>query len=232
MKKILAICSKQIKDTMRNKMVLFQYTLMPLMAATLAALMPESLYDTGDINPVFATMYTGMVPLSSMTSVIAEERENGTLRCLRMANVTGIQYILGIGSCLLLQSLFGIVVFAVLGGYRRIELIQFGSICIIGVLASLILGAIIGIAAKNLMAATSIAASVSVLLAFLPMMSTFDEKLSQLSNFLYTQQIQNMMTELGETPFTLERVVILGANLTTLCFVFTLVYRKKGLRDQ
>lgn len=46
---------------------------------------------------LFFTMYVGMAPLSSMSSIIAEEKEQNTLRVLRMAKVSPFQYLLGIG---------------------------------------------------------------------------------------------------------------------------------------
>ena len=77
MNNIIAIFKKQLKDTLKNKAVLIQFVMFPIMTlimnnAVKMQDMPENFF----VN-LFATMYIGMVPLTSMASIISEEKENG-----------------------------------------------------------------------------------------------------------------------------------------------------------
>lgn len=87
MQAIMVIIKKQLKDTLKNKTILIQFLLFPVMtlimeqAITLEG-MPE-LYFT----KLFSIMYIGMAPITSISAIISEEKEKNTLRVLMMANV-------------------------------------------------------------------------------------------------------------------------------------------------
>lgn len=231
MRKTIAIFKKQFMDTWYNKSVLLQFVLLPILALIMGYLMPEGAMPRQSVSAMFTTMYVGMIPISSMCSIIAEEREKGTLRSLRMANVGGGQYLIGIGSCLFVASLFGVAIFSVLGGYTGEELAQYIAISILGILTSLLLGATIGLLAKNQMSATSLSAPMSIVLSFMPTMATMNEEIAKISKFLYTQQLNNLLQDIGNEPFTKERLIILCSNIALFCLAFAIIYRKKGLRD-
>ena len=231
MRKTIAVFKKQLKDTWRNKSVLLQFVLLPILALVMGYLMPEDAMPKQSIAAMFTTMYIGMIPLSSMCSIIAEEREKGTLRSLRMANVSSGEYLFGISTCLLLESLFGVAVFSVLGGYTGAELAQYIAISVFGILLSLLLGATMGLVAKNQMSATSLCAPTAVLLSFVPTMAPMNEDLAKVSKYLYTQQLNNFLQDIGHEPFTGERLIILLANIAIFCLAFAIIYHERGLRD-
>ena len=92
---IKAILWKQIKDTMKNKTILIQFVMFPVMTIIMEHTiklqgMPEHFFAN-----LFAVMYIGMAPLTSIAAVIAEEKEKNTLRVLQMSNVKGTEYLLG-----------------------------------------------------------------------------------------------------------------------------------------
>ena len=98
MKNIKAIFIKQIKDTLKNKIVLIQFIMFPLFTilmenAVIMQDMPEHFFVT-----LFAAMYIGMAPLTSMAAIISEEKEKNTLRVLLMSDVKPHEYLLGTGS--------------------------------------------------------------------------------------------------------------------------------------
>lgn len=227
----IAIFKKQLKDTWHNKSILLQFVLLPILALIMGYLMPDDAMSKRSIAAMFTTMYVGMIPVSSMSAIIAEEREKGTLRALRMANVSSGQYLIGIGSCLFVESLFGVAIFSVLGGFTGEELIQYIAIAALGVLTSLLIGATVGLMAKNQMSATSISAPVSIILSFVPTMATIKEEIAKVSKFLYIQQLNNLLQDIGNGPFTKDHVIIVGSNIAIFCLAFALIYRKKGLRD-
>ena len=98
MNNILVMIRKQMKDTFKNKAVLIQLILLPVVAFVLERVIrpegvPELMY-----TKMFAAMYMAMAPLTAMSSIIAEEKEKNTLRVLMMSNVKPGQYLTGIGA--------------------------------------------------------------------------------------------------------------------------------------
>ena len=87
MHNILVIIKKQIRDTFKNKTVLIQFILFPLMTMVMEnAVKIESMPEFFFIK-LFAVMYIGMAPFVTTASMIAEEKERNTLRVLMMADV-------------------------------------------------------------------------------------------------------------------------------------------------
>ena len=97
MHNIGVIIKKQLKDTLKNKTVLIQFVMFPVLT-----LIFENAINIPDMPELFFTklfsvMYMGMAPLVAVASVIAEEKEKNTLRVLTMANVKAWEYLAGIG---------------------------------------------------------------------------------------------------------------------------------------
>ena len=91
------IFKKQLKDTFKNKTVLIQFLMFPVMTLIMENCvnipdMPELFF-----TKLFAVMYMGMAPLTSVASIISEEKEKNTLRVLMMANVKPWEYLSGVG---------------------------------------------------------------------------------------------------------------------------------------
>ena len=112
MRNSLIIIKKQIKDTFKNKTVLIQFILFPLMTLIMENAiniegMPELFF-----TKLFSVMYIGMAPLTSVASIISEEKEKNTLRVLTMANVKPWEYLLGIGLYVWLICMIGAGVIA------------------------------------------------------------------------------------------------------------------------
>ncbi len=80
MESVGMILQKQRKDTWKNKAVLIQFVMFPVLVVIMTKLvkidgMPKNFF----VN-LFASMYVGMAPLTSLSVVIAEEKEKNTLR--------------------------------------------------------------------------------------------------------------------------------------------------------
>ena len=118
MKNMIAVFKKQIKDTLRNKTILIQFLMFPAMTLIMSHTvrlpdMPENFF----VN-LFASMYIGMAPLTSMSAVISEEKEKNTLRVLIMSNVKPYEYLLGVGSYVWLACMVGSMVICAAGHYH------------------------------------------------------------------------------------------------------------------
>ena len=94
MNNITTIFIKQIKDTLKNKSVLIQFLMFPLLTVLMEnAIHMENMPEHFFVK-LFSSMFIGMAPLVSTASIIAEEKEKDTLRVLMMSNVHPIQYLL------------------------------------------------------------------------------------------------------------------------------------------
>ena len=165
MNNIIAILKRQLKDILKNKTIL---TLVMNHAITIDG-MPENFF----VN-LFATMYVGMAPLTSMAAIIAEEKEKNTLRVLMMSNVRPHEYLLGIGSYVSLACVMGAFVICAAGSYKPWEKVIFMGIMAIGIPVSLLVGAVIGVWSQTQMMATSVSIPVMMIFSFVPMLSLFN----------------------------------------------------------
>lgn len=228
-KKVYAIFKKQLKETLKNKSVLLQFIMFPAIAIIMnngihIGGMPENYFIQ-----LFATMYVGMAPITSMADIIAEEKEKNTLRVLMMSNVKPFEYLLGVGTYVFILCMLGTSVFAVCGAYTGAALIEFLVSMAIGIFASAMMGAAIGIGSKNQMIATSITVPIMSVCSFLPMLSNFNNSISKVSRFIYSQQVNNLINSVGKMAVSFENVAVISANILIVMILFTVCYRKCGL---
>jgi ABC-2 type transport system permease protein len=231
MRSAKAIFIKQMQDTLKNRMVLIQFIIFPVMAFIMTELVakadasiPNSMFVT-----MFAAMFVGMAPLVMTNTAIAEDKEHKSLRFLVMAGVKPYEYLLGIGGFVLLICSIVSVVFGLIGGFVGMEFVKFVSVLIVGSVASALLGSTIGILSKNQQAATAIGTPVFMILAFSPMIANFNETIAKVARVFYTQQVNVIVNDFSTgmlTPF-----LIILANIIVLTILFVLVYKKKGLKS-
>ncbi|MCI8484372.1 MAG: ABC transporter permease [Lachnospiraceae bacterium] len=221
-----AIFKKQLKDTCKNKTILIQFVMFPVLTLVMHNMikidgMPKNFF----VN-LFAVMYMGMAPLTSISAVIAEEKEKNTLRVLLMSNVKPCEYLLGIGSHIWTACMLGAAVICTVGNYRLQERIIFMILMAAGIFISLLLGAAIGIWSKNQMMASSIAIPVMMVLSFLPMLSMFHDTVRKVGRFIYSEQINRMISQIDSLQIEKESICILGGNLVIFVVLFLTAYRK------
>lgn len=227
MRNIIIIIKKQLKDTLKNKTILIQFILFPIMtlimeyAITLGE-MPELFF-----TKLFSIMYIGMAPLTSVAAIISEEKEKNTLRVLMMSNVKPWQYLTGVGLYVWLICMVGARVMAT---KLDLEAIAF-YMCIMGIgfAISIIAGACIGIYSKNQMSSTSIVIPVMMILAFLPMLAMFNDKIAKVAKIFYTQQLKVCLDNMNVTNITKKTVMVVIVNILVLIGMYGITYKRKGL---
>ena len=224
---ISTVFLKQIRETLKNKPILIQFLMFPVLAVIMETAvkiedMPEHFFAK-----LFAVMFVGMAPLTCMSSVISEEKEKNTLRVLMMSNVKPVQYLLGIGSYIWIMCMAGAAVFAVLCEFESTEIMKFMLIMAVGIIISILVGAVIGIAAENQMTSTSVTLPVMMILSFLPMLSMFNETIEKIARVTYTQQISRIVNNNFEGMG--EGVIVIAINFVLAVALFFLAYRKKGM---
>lgn len=223
-----AICGKQHKDTIKNKALLLQFVIYPVMAFVMEYSVEVEGMMPNFFTFLFAIMYLGMAPLTAMATVLSEEKEKNTLHMLKMAGVSSGEYMLGVGGYLYGICLLGAVIFGMIGRLRGKAFLIFLVIMSVGILVSLLLGAVIGIWSKNQMAATSVSVPVMMFFSFLPMISMFNESVEKIAQFTYTQQINKLLLDIQKFHVSKEAVLVIGGNLLIAGILFVIVYRKKG----
>lgn len=227
---ISAVFKKQIKDNLKNKMIFIQFILYPLIAFVFTEAVAKGQKDLLDnyFVTMFATIYAGMVPMTNMAAIISEEKEADTLKMLMMANVKPYQYLVAIGSSVMIFFFLGAGVFGIIGGYGGIVLLKFILAMVCGGLSSLLFGSAIGMLSKNQMSATAIVLPLAMVISFLPMIATFNAKFEVFSRFLFTQQISYIINDPTTAKLSFEGTLIIGCNLLIFFIVFAIAYGKNN----
>ena len=176
---------------------------------------------------LFAVMFVGMAPLTCMSAIIAEEKEKNTLRALMAANVKPVQYLLGTGLYILAMCMAGTVVFSMIGGYRGADILYFDAAIIVGIIISILVGAVIGMLAHNQMSATSITVPVMMIFSFLPMLSMFNDTIKKFSKLIYSQQLNILINDDFRCNF--DSIIVIIVNFILAAILFLVAYYKKGL---
>jgi len=228
-RKIIAILKKQVKDTIKNKEVLIQFLMFPLLTVIMDNTVKISDMQENYFIHLFATMYIGMAPLTCMASIIAEEKDSNTLRVLMMSNVKAVEYLIGEGIYVIAACMIGSSVFGLQGNYQGMEFAQFMAIMFVGITTSTVFGAAIGIWSRNQMAATSVTVPVMMVLSFVPMIAMFNKSVERFAEFLYTGQLNYLINNFTVSSITGGRICIIIANALVAICLFILAYRKRGL---
>lgn len=221
------IIKKQIKDTLKNKTVLIQFVMFPVLT-----LIFENAINIPDMPELFFTklfsvMYMGMAPLVAVASIIAEEKEKNTLRVLTMANVKAWEYLAGIGIYVWTICMAGAGVMATTLSSGDIPF--YLGVMAAGFIISIAIGACIGIIASNQMAATSLSLPVMLIFSFMPMLAMFNDKIEKVAGIFYTQQIRELLGNMTFDGIKTETMLVVAVNAVLAISLFFVAFKRKGL---
>ena len=227
MRNALVIFKKQLKDTLKNKTVLVQFIMFPLMtlvmenAITLPD-MPELFF-----TKLFSVMYIGMAPVTAAAAIISEEKEKNTLRVLMMANIKPWEYLLGVGAYVWTLCMAGAGIMAT--GLASTDIPFYLGVMAAGFVVSIAIGACIGIFSSNQMTATSLFVPVMLVFSFSPMLAMFNDKIEKVARIFYTQQLRVLMNRMSFEGIKPESILILAVNAVLALALFFVAFRRKGL---
>lgn len=231
MRHIVAILWKQMKDTFKNKAILIQFLMFPVMTIIMENAMKIDNMPKHFFANLFAVMYIGMAPLTSMSAIISEEKEKNTLRVLHMSNVKAQEYFAGNALYIWSLCMLGSVVIGLAGGYQGEVLIKFMLVMAVGHLISTMLGATIGAFSKNQMMATGISVPVMMVFSFLPMLSMFNETIKSVAKVFYSQQLNLLIGSVQDLKIGTECIVVMGINVVLIGGAFALAYGRIFSRE-
>ncbi len=229
MRNISAVLLKQMKETLKNKTILIQFLMFPVMTIIMETAIKMEDMPEHYFAKIFAVMFVGMAPLSCLSAIISEEKEKDTLRALMMSNVKAYEYLLGVGIYVWVMCMVGALIFAVCGEYSGKDFLVFLLIMAFGIFVSGLIGAVIGIISKNQMSATSVTVPVMMVFAFLPMIGMFNESVEKIATVTYSQQMTVLINGLGSSEMTAESLIVIAANFVVAAALFIIAYKKKGL---
>ena len=227
MRNIAVIIRKQLKDTLKNKTVLIQFIMFPVMT-----LIMENAISVPDMPELFFTklfsvMYMGMAPLTSVASIISEEKEKNTLRVLMMANVKPWEYLAGVGIYVWMLCMAGAGIMAT---SLPASVIPFYlGVMAVGISISVAMGACIGVFSPNQMVATSLFMPVMMVFSFAPMLAMFNDKIEKAAGIFYTQQLKILMNQMSFDGIKPSAVLTVAVNAALALLLFFAAFRKKGL---
>lgn len=227
MRNVGVIFKKQLKDTLKNKTVLIQFIMFPLM--TLLMEHAISLPDMPELffTKLFSVMYMGMAPMTSAAAIISEEKEKNTLRALMMANVKPWEYLLGVGAYVWTLCMAGAGIMAT--GLASSDIPFYLGVMAAGFVISISLGACIGIFSSNQMTATSLFVPVMLVFSFSPMLAMFNDKIEKVARIFYTQQLRVLMNQMSFEGIKPESIMILIVNAVLAIALFFVAFKRKGL---
>jgi hypothetical protein len=232
MREARAIFKKQVLDTRKNRAVLIQFILFPIMTIVMSNAikvddMPEFFY-----LKLFGIMYMAMAPIVSMSAIISEEKEKGTLRALMMSNVNPASYLMGVGVYDFICCLIGTMLMSKSCGLDDAAWWNYMCVIMTGLVISIILGAAVGVLAKDQMAATSLSVPVMCIFTFLPMMAQFNGTIAKVAKFFYTQQLYLALTDINNVKIGTEGLIIVLANAVVIIGFFIFAFHKEGLTNE
>lgn len=228
---IMAILKKTLKDMIRNKRQLLFFLMFPAMTY----LFYYSISEGHEMFPiVFLPINILFCSMNIMASVISEEREKGTLRSLIFANIKPLEYFLGNGIFVLLATIVSSSLFLPLINIHGINYLYFYLFVSLSSICSMILGATIGITAKNQMTANGICAPLTIILGMLPTFGEINESFHNISQILYTTRFANTIAEIISklnVTINFEIIITYITNFLVCLLIFALVYKKNKLDD-
>jgi len=230
MSSILAIFIKQTQDTLKNMGVLVQFIVFPVMAFIMTRFVDVGVGDMSDafFIIIFASMFIGMTLISSSAVAIAEDREKKSLRFLMMAGVKSHHYLMGVGGVFLVFALVvGSAFVVMMGEISFIERLIMLTSMMLGAIASILFGGIIGMITKNEQSAVSLSTAAGMIMGFGPMIGMFNENIEKIFSIFYTSNF--IYADFSTEGIIGHMIVILG-NILVLALLFGWVYKKRGLR--
>ena len=227
MRNVGIVFKKQLMDTLKNKTVLIQFIMFPLMTLVMENAinipdMPEYFF-----TKLFAVMYMGMAPLTSVASIIAEEKEKNTLRVLMMANVKPWEYLAGVGLYVWALCMAGAGIMST--GLPAENIPFFLGIMAVGFIISIAAGACIGVFSSNQMVATSLFMPVMLVFSFAPMLALFNDKIEKVARIFYTQQLRVLLNQMSFDGMKTETVLVIAINALIAVCLFFVAFKRKGL---
>jgi len=195
--KVGALYLKQMKNFGYNMFILIGFILAPGIAFLFSRLIPVpgmigfALSMSLLMNIVFGGANT-------MCVLIAEEKEKNTLNVLITSTVSAIDFLLSNAlAALTMTVVVNVIIYFICGAYM-ISFPLYIFVTSLSGLASIVLGAVVGLLSKNQLSASTIVTPFALVLILIPMLVMFIPMLKKIADVLFSQQTVNMLNDLAK----------------------------------
>ncbi|MDQ0362036.1 ABC transporter permease [Breznakia pachnodae] len=221
--RINAIIYKQVQDTLKNKSILIQFVMFPVMASILTFSAKDFGLEPSFFVNMFAAMYVTMAPIIVVSTIVSEDKEKGALQMLRMSNVKPFEYLVGVALYVFVLCAIGLLFMAIVGGYTSNGMIVFLLANMAGLIISILIGSIIGLLSPNQSASSGLSVPAMLIFSFLPMLSMFNSSIHNFSKYIYSQQVSDIISTL---EVNVTNIITLVINFVIVLVLYLIVYKK------
>ena len=234
-----ALFKKDLKNCFMNRNVSLML-LLPIVFVLLYKFLLK-----GNDDESFSAYYTllmcsvlslSVIPLNILATLISEEKEKHTLRSLMMANVSGAEFIASKSAvCLILMMAEGIIIYLLSGLSMQLMAIYLVTMFVVS-LAIIIFGAIVGISARDQMAAGTLGTPLMMLFLIPPVFSTMNNFFEKVSVLVPTTSLYTIYgAAYSSLPLmSKDNIIAFGVCIAWIVIgiiAFVRIYKKKGLDD-
>lgn len=227
-KKVRALFKKDLKDALKNG----NFLLLAAMPIVLTLIYRLINFDGFSLEPEFVLtfgllMALTLVPLSTTSMMIAEEKEKSTLRTLMLSNVSAGEFLISKALVIfVLVELVCLVIYMLTGlpisGLGRMLLVTAASS-----VSMILLGALIGIVSKNQMSTGMLSAPLALVLLMPAIFAQMSDGVMAYARFLPTTAMLQMISMPQEGILFPLMVILVWTVLSAVLFFFT--YQRKRL---
>lgn len=232
-----ALFRKDFKSCMGNKNVLITLLLPVFFAVAYTYLLSDLTELPGEfVLLLCSVMVLSIIPLSTLSTMIAEEKEKHTLRSLMLANVKGVEFLLSKALVCILILLVEAVLLYVVCNPGVEGALGYALVMILASLAIIFFGAVVGISAKDQMSAGTLGSPLMMLFLLPPIFGQFNETVGKIAKLFPTTSLYQVYPSVaaGESIFSGDNLFALGICVAWVIagiVIFQVIYKKKGLDD-
>ncbi len=197
--------------------------LFPIMYFILSLIAKDMFAKEGE---AFVLMHVILVPIMIMATIVAEEKEKGTLKLLMLSGVSTLEYIIGIMIALMTCIIFGLLAFVVLGALQSDTSVQHDIIILYCAVCSMVIGGMIGVSVPNLMSVSLVALPVILIIFFMPMIGILQPQTKCITGLFYSSVANDIL--MG-SELTIGRIGILVLNFVLIVILFSVFFQKKRI---
>ena len=226
--KVGALYLKQMQNFGYNMLILIGFILAPGFAFIFARFIPipNAAFFGLSMGTLINIVFGGA---NTMCVLIAEEKEKNTLNVLITSTVSAMDFLLSNALAALTMTVVMNAIIYLICGVYVVPFPMFMLVTTLSGLASIALGAAVGLISKNQLSASSIIIPFVMVFMMIPMFATFMPILKNIGDLLFSQQTINVLNDLANGDFFFGRVSVILANMVVFIVVFVLVYKKVGL---
>lgn len=218
--KAIALFQMQLKDILKNLQVCLLFFVFPVIGFVMSSSMQD---QSSFFITVFATMHVVFTPMMTMSTILAEQKEQKIIRNLAYAGVPSSLYLLVHGALVCLLTCITACLFLVFPGFTHDSVFFMIAVCI-GVILSVLLGGCIALSTTSLSSSNAVVMPIAMLFSFVPMLASFNKSLDNISNVLYSKQISTMMNDIHQIDLLSILILVFTALLWIIWFY--LAYHK------